>query len=166
MKQKIIIAVMLSWMMALTWCSLVPQIDNRQDETSNPASSFCEENWWTLEIIPDEWWSWWKCNFDDGSFCEERAFYHGECSPGRWNWNTIELEEIQELQNGEDLSQETKDEISELVDEIKEGEVVDDSWKNEEITVQDLLDNYEATWSELSEEDIDLMKDVIDVLVQ
>ena len=120
MKQKVIITTMLSCMIALTWCSLIPQTDNWQDETPNPASVFCEENGGTLEIVPDEWWSRWKCNFDDGSFCEERSYYHGECSPGRWDGNTIDIEEIQDIQNDENLSQETKEEIWELIDEIQE----------------------------------------------
>ena len=113
---------MLSWLIALNWCSLIPQTENWQDETPNPASVFCEENGGTLEIIPDEWWTRWNCNFDDGSFCEERAYYHGECSPGRWNWNTIELEDIQEIQNDENLSQGDKEELSNLIEEIQEHE--------------------------------------------
>ncbi len=161
MKQKVIITTMLSCMIALTWCSLIPQTDNWQDETPNPASVFCEENGGTLEIVPDEWWSRWKCNFDDGSFCEERSYYHGECSPGRWDGNTVEIEDIQELQNDENLSQETKDEISELVEEIQERD-------SQEIdaAVDDTLKKYESTWSDLQESDIELMNEIIDIVTQ
>jgi uncharacterized protein len=50
---------------------------------SNPASVFCEENDGTLEIRQDE--SGGQvgyCVFEDGSECEEWAFYRGECQPG------------------------------------------------------------------------------------
>jgi putative hemolysin len=161
MKQKIIIATMLSWIIALAWCSLIPQTENWQNETPNPASVFCEENGGTLEIIPDEWGTRWNCNFDDGSFCEERAYYHGECSPGRWKGNTIEIQEIQELQDDENLSQETKEEISELVEEIQEHDSQDI-----DATVDDTLKKYESTWSDLQESDIELMNEIIDIVTQ
>lgn len=163
MKQKILIAAMLSWIIALTWCSLIPQTENWQDETPNPASIFCEENDGTLEIIPDAWWERWKCNFEDWSFCEERSFYHGECSPGRWDWNTVELEDIQEMQNDENLSQEDKDGISDLVEEIQEH---DEAVQIDESVVDDTLKKYESTWSDLEESDIDLMNEIIDMVTQ
>jgi len=49
----------------------------------NPASEFCEENGGTLEMREDE--SGGQvgyCLFEDGSECEEWAFYRGECKPG------------------------------------------------------------------------------------
>ena len=161
MKQKFIITTMLVWIMATAWCSLIPQTDNWQDETPNPASVYCEENGGTLELISDEWWVRGNCNFDDGSFCEEWAYYHWECSPGRWNWNTIELEDIQELQNDENLSPEEKEEISDLVEEIQEHD-------SQEIdaAVDDTLKKYESTWSNLEESDIDLMNEIIDIVTQ
>lgn len=118
----------------LSWCSLIVN-NNDVSQSPNPASVFCEKNWWTLEIVPDSWWEWWKCNFEDGSFCEERAYYHWECSPNRWNWNTIELEDMQEMQNDENISQETKDEITNLVWEIQDHEEINNLWKNTENTV-------------------------------
>lgn len=163
MKQKIIIATMLSWIIALTWCSLIQQTENWQNETPNPASVFCEENGGTLEIIPDEWGTRWNCNFDDGSFCEERAYYHGECSPGRWNGNTIELQEIEEIQDDENLSQEEKKEVSNLIEEIQEH---DESVQIDESVVDDTLKKYESSWENLEESDIDLMNEIIDMVTQ
>lgn len=58
--------------------SLAPKAD-----MPNPASVFCEENGGTLEIREDE--SGGQvgyCIFDDGSECEEWAFYQGKCKPG------------------------------------------------------------------------------------
>jgi putative hemolysin len=50
----------------------------------NPASVFCEENGGTLEIRTDEETGdqVGYCVFEDGSECEEWAFYRGECKPG------------------------------------------------------------------------------------
>jgi len=194
MKQKIIIATMLVWIMATTWCSLIPQTNNWQEETSNPASVFCEKNGGTLEIVPDEWWSRWKCNFDDGSFCEEWAYYHGECSPGRWDGNTVEIEEIE---NNEEITQEEKDEFVEVIEEIEEirqedfnnvvctadVKMCDDwtyvsrQWPNcqfatcpwlevNEDTVRENVKKYESTWSDLAESDIELMNEIINIITE
>ena len=117
MKQKFSIFAVLTLLLA--WCSFgwsnTTQVHKRSE-----ASTYCEENWWTLEVVPDSWWERWKCNFDDWSFCEEWAYFHGQCSPNWWNWNTVELEDMQDLQEDEKLSQEERDEIWELVEEIQE----------------------------------------------
>lgn len=134
----------------LPWCSLIPD-NNEPVQEKNPASIFCEENWWILEIVPDAWWERWKCNFEDGSFCEERAYYRWECSPNRWNWNTIELEDIQEIQNYEGISQDIKDEVSELVEEIQEYEDVEDSENNGGVEITCTADVKEcADWTYVS----------------
>lgn len=50
---------------------------------ANPASVFCEEQGGTLEIrAGDDGGETGYCMFDDGSECEEWAFFRGECSPG------------------------------------------------------------------------------------
>lgn len=49
----------------------------------NPASVYCEENEGKLEIREDD--SGGQvgyCVFEDGSACEEWAFFRGECQPG------------------------------------------------------------------------------------
>ena len=45
----------------------------------NPASVYCEEQGGSLEIRDN---SMGVCNFEDGSECEEWAYYRGECQPG------------------------------------------------------------------------------------
>lgn len=49
---------------------------------ANPASTFCIENNWTLEIKDTTDGSTGICTFSDWSFCEERAFFKWECKVG------------------------------------------------------------------------------------
>lgn len=52
-------------------------------EIANPASVYCEENGGELEIREGEGGGQiGVCLFEDGSECEEWAFYRGECAPG------------------------------------------------------------------------------------
>jgi putative hemolysin len=54
-------------------------------QIANPASEFCVEQGGTLDIRKDE--SGGEvgyCQFDDGSECEEWAFFRGECSQGEF----------------------------------------------------------------------------------
>jgi len=46
---------------------------------ANPASVYCEKNWWSLVIENNEKGQIWICVFDDWSNCEEWAFYRWEC---------------------------------------------------------------------------------------
>lgn len=48
----------------------------------NPASQFCEEQGYTLEIREGAEGQIGVCVFPDGTECEEWAFYRGECGPG------------------------------------------------------------------------------------
>jgi len=54
------------------------------DETGlpNPASAYCEEQGGTLDMREGEDGTTGYCVFDDGSECEEWAFFNGECAPG------------------------------------------------------------------------------------
>ena len=50
----------------------------------NPASVFCEEQGYTLEIrTATDGSQYAACIFPDGSECEEWAFFRGECGPGQ-----------------------------------------------------------------------------------
>lgn len=52
----------------------------------NPASVHCEENGGKVEIRTGEGGGQVGiCVFEDGSECDEWAFYHGECQPGEQN---------------------------------------------------------------------------------
>jgi putative hemolysin len=48
---------------------------------ANPASVYCEEQGYTLEMRTDENGTYGMCIFPDGSECEEWSFYRGECKP-------------------------------------------------------------------------------------
>ena len=49
----------------------------------NPAAAYCEEQGGTVDIrTDDDGNQYGVCVFDDGSECDEWAFYRGECSPG------------------------------------------------------------------------------------
>jgi putative hemolysin len=50
---------------------------------ANPASVYCEEQGGTVERIDEDGAEHGVCVFDDGSECDEWAFYRGECEPGR-----------------------------------------------------------------------------------
>jgi putative hemolysin len=47
----------------------------------NPASKFCREQGYQLELRTDASGTTGYCVFPDGSECEEWAFYRGECGP-------------------------------------------------------------------------------------
>jgi putative hemolysin len=48
---------------------------------ANPASVFCEQRGYTLEMRTDGDGTYGVCIFPDGSECEEWAYYRGECEP-------------------------------------------------------------------------------------
>lgn len=56
--------------------------EESESEVANPASVFCEENGGTLEIENQDSGQVGFCIFDDGSQCEEWAYYNGECFKG------------------------------------------------------------------------------------
>jgi putative hemolysin len=49
---------------------------------ANPASVYCEEQGYTLEMRTGDAGVYGVCIFPDGSACEEWAFFRGECGPG------------------------------------------------------------------------------------
>jgi putative hemolysin len=48
----------------------------------NPASQYCQEQGYDLEMRTDAAGTAGYCIFPDGTECEEWAFYRGECAPG------------------------------------------------------------------------------------
>jgi putative hemolysin len=48
----------------------------------NPASVYCEEQGGRIEMRTDADGTYGVCIFEDGTECEEWAYYRGECSPG------------------------------------------------------------------------------------
>ncbi len=85
-------------------------VDNPEEnaEIANPASVYCEENGWVLQL---ENWAW-LCMFADGSYCEEWAFMNGECQPGEIIYNMViddiipnsEMDTLSNLYSEDDLA--------------------------------------------------------------
>ena len=73
---------------ALSQPTLIPPAESQptsgQLAMPNPASVFCEEQGGQLEIRTDASGAQaGVCLFEDGSQCDEWAFFHGECQPGQ-----------------------------------------------------------------------------------
>ncbi len=51
----------------------------------NPASAFCEEQGGTIEVRESVDGQYGVCVFNDGSECDEWAFFRGECKPGDYD---------------------------------------------------------------------------------
>jgi putative hemolysin len=82
MKRQILsVIVAFTVALALAGCGGADE-EGPASEIANPASEFCVEQGGTLEIREGEGGQVGVCVFDDGSECEEWAFYRGECSPG------------------------------------------------------------------------------------
>lgn len=160
MKTKLKI-ILITWcLLLISGCSINTNTTNvnhseKQNNVwiANPASVYCEENWWTLELIFDNGESYWICNFEDWSFCEEREFYHGECpnNKNQKNKDTTNTGTITECvsetcatnsQTG--LDSQKKEEISAIFDKYKNSNSQTKSW--------------------LNEQDIELMEDIIETL--
>jgi putative hemolysin len=64
--------------------SPVPTADTFQSplNLANPASKYCVDQGGRLEIRDEPAGQTGYCIFEDGSECEEWAFYRGECAPG------------------------------------------------------------------------------------
>ena len=153
--------ILISWcLLLISWCAINTQdvnIDNNVEQDNvwmaNPASVYCEENWWTLELIFDNGESYWVCNFEDWSFCEEREFYRGECPTKKDQINldnsnsgtTSEcVSETCATNSQTELSSEKKEEISAIFDKYKDSNSQEKSW--------------------LNEQDIELMEEIIETL--
>ncbi len=81
MKTKFFLIVLFFSAIFLFGCTKKPQ----NTLLVNPASIYCEENGGVLQLIEDFAGSYGLCLFPDGTFCEERAYYNGECGPSEIN---------------------------------------------------------------------------------
>ena len=81
----------IAWL-ALMGCNKTQAPEEQNSEIANPASVYCEENGGTLSIENDEEWNQaGLCMFDDGSYCEEWAYYRNECHQGDIMYNSVEI---------------------------------------------------------------------------
>lgn len=88
-KKSIVTFSLLAWSAVfLTWCNSNwnNEIDNWIEWLANPASVYCIENGWTLISQQDTDWNEYSlCEFQDGTSCEEWAFYNWECNANNEN---------------------------------------------------------------------------------
>jgi putative hemolysin len=64
-------------------CIVLAGCGEPEADIANPASVHCEEQGGTVEIrIGEDGAERGVCVFDDGSECDEWAFYRGECESG------------------------------------------------------------------------------------
>jgi putative hemolysin len=83
MRKRILVTgcVLILGAMMLSACR--PSAPSGGAELANPASVYCEEQGYTLEIRTDsDGGQYGVCVFADGTECDEWAFYRGECGPG------------------------------------------------------------------------------------
>ena len=72
-------------MLLMAACTFQPlqAPDEKKADMANPAAVFCEEEGYKYEIrTADDGSESGICIFDDGSECDEWAFFRGECAPG------------------------------------------------------------------------------------
>lgn len=88
-KLTVVIVSILLLTALLTGCSPTPPpatdelAESPEGQVANPASTYCEEQGYTLEMrTGEDGGQHGVCVFPDGSECEEWAFYRGECTPG------------------------------------------------------------------------------------
>jgi putative hemolysin len=149
---------------------------------ANPASVYCEENGWTLEIIFDNGESYGMCHFPNWSVCEEREFFHKECFPASEDDKKIDEVSKNELDKNNPVIC-TMD-AKQCPDwsyvwriwpncEFEECPTTENTWDNnekiaEEETITEILENHAKTsWYQeewLTEDDIDLMEAIIEKL--
>lgn len=83
MRRRITTAVILALLLTLVACSDGDEGSNNDAGLANPASVYCEEQGGTLQFRQAEsGGAYGVCIFDDGSECEEWAYFRGECAPG------------------------------------------------------------------------------------
>ncbi len=169
MKTKLLIfTLLLITTILTTWCT---NINTTKDivEIANPASVYCEENWWMLELIFDNGESYGICNFDNWNHCEEWEYYRGECSPTlqkswAWNNNLVCLPDTQECPDWSFVTRtwsecnfETCATTSKTQQELDNEDSISkifDKYKNS--------NSQNTTW--LTQEDIALMEELIEKL--
>lgn len=87
--KKYLLFTILVLSLVLSGCSLTGNNETKKDDQksglANPASVFCEEQGGELELRDGVNGQYGVCKFDDGSECEEWAFYRLECKKGDSN---------------------------------------------------------------------------------
>jgi len=72
-----------TWTIELNWTEESTWTDKSKIGMANPASVYCIEHYWKIEIrIDQSGWQYWVCKFEDWSECGEREYYRWECKIG------------------------------------------------------------------------------------
>lgn len=83
--KKLLIVALIAGVFMVAACGAEPTPTPTRSESPpglpNPASKFCEDQGYRLEMRTDASGTTGYCIFPDGSECEEWAFYRGECGP-------------------------------------------------------------------------------------
>lgn len=188
---KLLILPILIWLSVLiTWCTSIISESNNKDTnpvwTKNPASVYCEENGGRLELIFDNWETYGLCYFPNWKVCEERDFYNKKCSPDNTNetestWDTennqenvVCPEDVKECPDGSYVSRNWPNCEFDICPTQNDNDITT-TWNIEEnITTWEILNEEELDkddknniWYQkttLTEEDIDLMEEIIEKL--
>jgi putative hemolysin len=91
MKNKMLLLGCVLTLGAMTLNACCPPKDTGGTGLANPASVYCQEQGYTLEIRTDtDGGQYGVCVFPDGTECDEWAFFRGECGPQQGGAQSIE----------------------------------------------------------------------------
>jgi len=99
MKAKTLLILSLALLITFAWCNNKNEEITENAEltweqnvsTANPASVYCINNGWNVQIeTDDEWNQFWICMFEDWSYCDEWSYYRNECDTWEIIYNTVE----------------------------------------------------------------------------
>lgn len=82
MRWRTMVGVVAALSLILVACGQGAEEPEERSGLANPASVHCEEQDGTVEIRDEAGGQLGYCVFDDGSECEEWAYFRGECTPG------------------------------------------------------------------------------------
>lgn len=151
-------ALLVAGILTLTGCGNpeVPADENM--EIANPASVYCEENGWTLQIeTAGDWSQYGICMFSDGTYCEEWSYYRWECEAGEIFYNTLDEGFIDDVEvktdwNGSSETYSDED-LQAAVDTIMN--TINNEW-NVKVEMQELF----YQWDENAAANLDYCKDL------
>ena len=153
-------ALLAAGMLVLSGCNKTE--DNSEGENvwlANPASVYCEENWGTLQIeTAEDGGQYWICLFNDGSYCEEWAYYRNECQSGEIIYNTVSdenyIDDVEVKLDWNGTSEVYSDEyLQSAVDAIMN--TIDNEW---DVKVEMKQISYQ--WDEESDSKLDYCKEL------
>ncbi len=100
-KKSIYLLIFILIISSLTAClpTTSNPIESQNVNLPNPASQYCTEQGYQLEMRQNEAGEYGVCIFPDGTECDEWAYFRGECAPG--NSQDQEIEDMEETDQTE-----------------------------------------------------------------